>query len=327
MSNLAPTNEELKTKLTDSASSSTNSTGGINSVTDNNTDGTNLPMQLELTDEVKQEQMVTSFVFDSETDNLSVHLNDKCGNKKITSPIESTWPKTIETFVTQLGRKKISQEHIIMLCDVADNAAEKILKYRLDRKADKEKEEENNQKLGSTSRRLLSLAEEQCQELFVDQYGEPYAAVKINGHLETLNLNHTRFRNWIFKANYQQEDSIPSSETISSVLNILKAKAEFDGTSKELHLRVAYGAKEDETGTARTTRTTFFYDLTNKEWEAIRITPEGWTIEKAPVIFRRHNAQPQAYPSREYPPDISPFQNFTCILRKTKLCRQYPQFV
>ena len=117
-------------------------------------------------------------------------------------------------------------------------------------------------------------------------------------------LNHTRFRNWICKANYEQEGPVPSSESITSVLNILKAKAEFDGNSKELHLRVAYGAKEDETGRARTTRTPFFYDLTNKEWEAIKITAEGWVIEKAPIIFRRHNAQLQVYPSKDYPPDI-----------------------
>jgi site-specific recombinase XerC len=97
-------------------------------------------MQLELTDEVKQEQIVTSFVFDSETDNLSVRLNGKCGNKKITSPIESTWSKTIETFVTQLRRKKINQKHIIMLSDVADNAADRILKYRINRQVNKEKE-------------------------------------------------------------------------------------------------------------------------------------------------------------------------------------------
>ena len=66
-------------------------------------------------------------------------------------------------------------------------------------------------------------------------------------------------------------------------------------------MRVAYDTKEDET---RTIRTTIFYDLTNKEWEAIKITAEGWVIEKAPIIFRRHNAQPQVYPSKDYPPDI-----------------------
>jgi hypothetical protein len=61
--------------------------------------------------------------------------------------------------------------------------------------------------------------------------------------------------------------------------------------------------------------------LTNKEWEAIKITSEGWTIEKEPGIFRRHNAQPQAYPAIDYQPDI--FDRFIKLLNvkdeKTKL--------
>jgi hypothetical protein len=97
---------------------------------------------------------------------------------------------------------------------------------------------------------------------------------------------------------------VPSSESVTNVLNILNARAEFDGNAKELHLRVAYETKEDETGTTRTIRTTIFYDLTNPKWEAVKITPEGWSAEKAPVIFRRYNAQPQVYPSKDYPLDI-----------------------
>ena len=86
----------------------------------------------------------------------------------------------------------------------------------------------------------LASVREQCEELFVNQYGEPYTAVKIREHLETLNLNHTRFRNWICRSYYELEGKVPNSENITNTLNILKANAEFDGNSKELHLRVAY---------------------------------------------------------------------------------------
>jgi len=287
-------------------SSSTIDVDAINSVTDRN-EGTNLIMRLKLTDELKQQELVTEFIYDYETDNLSIALNHKYSEKKVISPIESTWPKTIHTLTKGLQRKKISPEHITSICDVADNEADKILKWRLNMQTENEK--------------LFSLAEGQCQELFVNQYGEPYAAVKINEHIETLNLNHTRFKNWICREYYGQEGMVLSSEIITNVLSVLKAKAEFDGNSKELHLRVAYDIKKDETGTARTIRTTIFYDLTNNECEAIRITPEGWVIEKAPVIFRRYNAQPQVHPSTDYPPDI--FDRFIKLLNikdeKTKL--------
>lgn len=268
--------------MTDSGSSSTNGAEDIRGVTDN-TAGTNLTMQLELTDEVKKQEIVTSYVFEPKTDSLCVELNHKYSKKKIISPIESTWPKTMDTLTKELQRRGINPEHITMLCDVADNAADRILRCRLNKLAESELEQNRN-------------AEEQCQELFVNQYVEPYAAVKIKEHIETLNLNHTRFKNWISKAYYEQERTVPSSDSITNVLNILKAKAEFDGNSKELHLRVACDTKEDETGTTRTIRTTISYDLTNKDWEAIKITSEGWTIEKAPIIFRRHNAKPQVYP-------------------------------
>jgi DNA-binding transcriptional MerR regulator len=290
---------------------SSNDTNDADGTKSNSNENNNAIIQLELTDEVKQQEIVTGYVFDPEIDSLTIELNHKYSKKKITSHIESAWPKTMDTLIRQLQRKKISPEHITMLCDVADNAGDKILKMRRNKCAEKEKEEEDSQNLESTSQKLLSLAKEQCQELFVDQYGEPYAAVKIKEHLETLNLNHMRFRNWICKAYYEIEGSIPNSESITNALNILEANAEFDGKIKELHLRVAYDTSEEE-GTTQTIRTTIFCDLTNKEWEAIKIAPEKWTIEKAPILFRRHNAQPHVYPAKNYPPDI--FDKFMKLL-------------
>lgn len=117
---------------------------------------------IELAEEVKQQQLVTNYVYNPEIDSVSITLNHEYSEKKIISPIESTWPKTIDTLTKELQRKEISSEHITMICDVADNNAEKILKYRVDKQAEKEKEEENN-KLGATSQRLLSIAEENAR--------------------------------------------------------------------------------------------------------------------------------------------------------------------
>ena len=50
----------------------------------------------------------------------------------------------------------------------------------------------------SQSQIVLHIAENECEEFFVDQYRVPYAAVKISGHIETLLLNGGRFRNWIY---------------------------------------------------------------------------------------------------------------------------------
>jgi hypothetical protein len=56
-----------------------------------------------------------------------------------------------------------------------------------------------------------------------------------------------------------------------------------------------------------------YYDLTNSKWEVVKITPNGWSIEKCPVLFRRYSNQlMQQYPSVQYPSDI--FDQFLKLL-------------
>ena len=129
----------------------------------------------------------------------------------------------------------------------------------------------------------------------------PYAAVEISDHLETLPLKWSRFRNWLCRIYYNSEEDVLNNETVTNVLNILKAKAEFDGTARNLSLRVAncssYDVEEEPF--------TIHYDLTNKDWQVIKITKDVWSVEHAPVIFKRYsNQQPQVYPRKEYPPDV-----------------------
>lgn len=151
----------------------------------------------------------------------------------------------------------------------------------------------------SQAKKALAIVEEHCSELFLDQFGSHYAAVKIGEHLETLPLKSSRFRNWLSKRYYEFEGDIINSESVTNVLNILKARAEFDGQTMNLNLRVAFAADSDEPYT-------ILYDLTNRDWQVVKIDhANGWTIEYAPVVFRRYsNQQSQVYPSREYPPDI-----------------------
>ena len=76
----------------------------------------------------------------------------------------------------------------------------------------------------------------------------------------------------------------------------MEAKATFSrNPPKELHLRVA---KYDNDNS-------ILYDLTNPQWQIVRVTERGWDIEYAPIIFTRYSNQiPQVYPSKEYQPEI-----------------------
>jgi alpha-mannosidase len=108
------------------------------------------------------------------------------------------------------------------------------------------------------------------------------------------------------KGNEVDEDTsdILTTENLNNVLRVLEAKATFSkNPPKELHLRVA---KYDNGNS-------ILYDLTNPEWQAVRVTEKSWDVEYAPVVFRRYSNQiPQVQPSKEYQPEV--FDRFMDLL-------------
>jgi hypothetical protein len=135
---------------------------------------------------------------------------------------------------------------------------------------------------------ITSLIKEYYVNLFVDQFNKPYIAIKINGHVEILGLDSQRFKNWLYRFFYENTGEI-STEEVENTIKILKAGAEFSENRKTLELRMAKLTTDDFT---------FYYDLTNSNWSAVKITPEGWTIgNNPPIIFRRFaNQLPQVNP-------------------------------
>src|SRR5215212_285555 len=169
-----------------------------------------------------------------------------------------------------------------------DNSNQEEEKQNEDKDDDDDQEEEN----------ILELVEENCSEFFLDQYGLPYAAITVNEHIETMSLNSKRFRNWLCKLFYDMTGNLLRAENLSAILNILKARSEFGGNIKQLHLRIG--------NTQLDPNTNYYYDLTNGSWEVVKITGIEWKIEESPpIIFRRYsNQQAQVYPVRDYPHDV-----------------------
>ena len=88
------------------------------------------------------------------------------------------------------------------------------------------------------------------------------------------------------------------SQTLSDMCSLLSAYAQFESKEQiSLNLRTASNMNNNELE--------WIYDLTNKNWEFVKITPSYWSIIKNEIIFRRYNnQQPQVYPLKEYEPDI-----------------------
>ena len=111
------------------------------------------------------------------------------------------------------------------------------------------------------------------------------------------------------------EHDTVGGEILTTVINILTAKAEFDSTSETVELFVRVGVLETQPNT-------IYYDLTNKKWEVVKITDEGWEVissQKAPIMFTRFsNQRPQVYPakSKSYPSNI--FEQYIDLINLSK---------
>jgi hypothetical protein len=86
-------------------------------------------IDLELTDEIKSEQIVTSFKKDKRTNNLFLTLNHVYKQKQIISRIYEgiKWNETVEILVKKLRNNGISEAHILLLEDVLNNNYETVL--------------------------------------------------------------------------------------------------------------------------------------------------------------------------------------------------------
>jgi hypothetical protein len=143
--------------------------------------------------------------------------------------------------------------------------------------------------------RALELVSAHCVELFADQYGKPYAVIKVKDHAETISVASSNFKHWIARLYYGQKKETLSSEDINGILNTLKGRALFDGPRRQIEIRMANMLGDDS----------IYYDLTNPDWQCVKITEDGWTVEQAPVMFARYNNNaPQAKPEMDYPGDI-----------------------
>ncbi|MEZ5792378.1 MAG: hypothetical protein R3D34_16870 [Nitratireductor sp.] len=123
-------------------------------------------------------------------------------------------------------------------------------------------------------------------ELFHSADGTAFADILINEHRETWPVRTRGFRRWLLRQFYEQTGSAPGSETLQSALNVIEAKAHFDGSERPVFIRV--GGLEGR----------LYLDLGDEAWRAVEIDATGWRIiEKPPVRFRRAaGMQPLAVP-------------------------------
>jgi len=121
---------------------------------------------------------------------------------------------------------------------------------------------------------LIDLA--QSAELFHAPDGTGFADLDINGHRETWPIRTKGFRRWLARRFFEATQGAPSSEALQSALNVIEAKAHFDGPERKVHIRV--GGLNGR----------LYLDLCDPTWRAVEIDATGWrVIENPPARFRR----------------------------------------
>src|SRR5919199_6992228 len=93
---------------------------------------------LELTEELREEGIIVSFVANKKTQCIATELNHIYDKKTLVSSVYQDWIKTLNTFSAQASKKGLELRHITMLGDTLDNNYEKVMDCIFSIRDDKE---------------------------------------------------------------------------------------------------------------------------------------------------------------------------------------------
>src|SRR5436190_19028211 len=115
-----------------------------------------------------------------------------------------------------------------------------------------------------------------CAELFHTSGGFAFADFRTDDHRETWPIRSKRFRTWVRRCYYRATGAAPGAAVLGTALDLLEARAQFDGLERVVHTRVAEHAGR------------LYLDLADERWRAVAIGPDGWPVlGSPPVRFRR----------------------------------------
>jgi Bifunctional DNA primase/polymerase, N-terminal/Primase C terminal 1 (PriCT-1) len=121
---------------------------------------------------------------------------------------------------------------------------------------------------------LLDLAAD--VEFFHTADNVAYARIERDGHHEVWPLASKALRFWLARRFHQTYDRAAGGQALRDALDVLGARALFEGSECPVYVRVAGDG------------TDIYLDLGDPLWQAVRITAGGWEIvSDPPVRFRR----------------------------------------
>lgn len=105
---------------------------------------------------------------------------------------------------------------------------------------------------------------------------DAFVTIPVGEHFENWSVKSQTFKRYVAKQFFDQEGKAMNSDALSAAVNLIEAKALFEGEEHPVHVRVA-----EHHGN-------IYLDLCNDVWQVVEITANGWqVIDESPVKFRR----------------------------------------
>src|SRR5260221_6087011 len=111
-----------------------------------------------------------------------------------------------------------------------------------------------------------------CGELFHTATGTAFADLLVEGHRESWPIRSKRLRGWLRRRYHEATGSPLGAQAISSELDLLEARAQFDAPERAVSIRVAEHAGR------------IYLDLADEQWRAVQIGSDGSRVLGCPPI-------------------------------------------
>lgn len=137
---------------------------------------------------------------------------------------------------------------------------------------------------------IIRLTEEKGAVFFHDDVKMTYVSVINKEHREVWRIDSEVFHLWLGNIYFSAKKKTANSNCLQQAKEIFKAKALFENIKNVLL----------ETRVAKTDNV-LWYNLCNENWQAVKITKDGWEIDNnPPILFKRYDHQKcQLIPNKE----------------------------
>ena len=113
-------------------------------------------------------------------------------------------------------------------------------------------------------------------ELFHTDDDSCFAGIVVDSHHECWPLRSRGFKRWLTHRCYTMFRTVPNRSKLDEAIDLLEARARFDGAECPVHVRVA--ALDGK----------LYLDLCDPQWRAVEIDSDGWrVVDNPPVQFIR----------------------------------------